>query len=317
MEELILRYYLSLFSILFFLIFFSYQIYLIGFKKIIINDFIITVDKGDGSKNIIEKLKKQKILKNKKIYEISFRFYQIFYNIHYGTFLIKKGNSFFNILKIISHSSNIDYRITIVEGWQKYQLRNYLSNFFKNVSNIDYDLILPDTYIIKSDNNFDKFLQHLKNQKNNYLKKYIKNKLLKKYTLKEIMIIASMVEKEAIDDFDKKLVSSVIFNRLNKGMKLQIDATVIYAITNDKQKLERKLLKKDLKFKHPFNTYIINGLPPDLISYVGLKTIEIVLENYNSDFLFYFYDKFKKKHIYSKNYNEHKRKLNDYRKKSK
>ena len=98
-------------------------------------------------------------------------------------------------------------------------------------------------------------------------------------------------------------------------MKLQIDATVLYAITNGDYKLERKLLLRDLKLDHPFNTYIYNGLPPQPISYVGKKTLDILFENYQTDFLFYFFDNSLKMHIFSKTYKEHKQKLNEYRNK--
>ena len=157
----------------------------------------------------------------------------------------------------------------------------------------------------------------MKLEKNKILKKNKDSILLKKYSFKEIMIIASLIEKEALDEADKYYVSSVIMNRLNKKMKLQIDATVIFAITQGKFKLERELTYKDLKINHPFNTYKIPALPPDLISTVSKKTIEIVLENYKTDYLYYFYNKIRKKHIYSLNFKDHKLKLNEYRKKNK
>ena len=96
-------------------------------------------------------------------------------------------------------------------------------------------------------------------------------------------------------------------------MKLQIDASVIYAITDGKYNLNRKLLLKDLKVNHPFNTYHIYGLPPKPISYVGKKTLDLIFENYKSDFLFYFFNNSLNRHIFSKSFEEHKTKLNDYR----
>ena len=96
-------------------------------------------------------------------------------------------------------------------------------------------------------------------------------------------------------------------------MKLQIDATVLFAITNGEYNLNRKLLRSDLKFDHPYNTYKYYGLPPSPISYVGKKTIDIIFENYKSEFLFYFFNKSLKRHIFSKNYKEHINKLNEYR----
>ena len=98
-------------------------------------------------------------------------------------------------------------------------------------------------------------------------------------------------------------------------MKLQIDATVIYSLTTGKYNLDRKLTYKDLKIKNRYNTYYIYGLPPSPISYVGLKTIELIFENYKSNYLFYFYNKYENKHIYSMKYKEHLQKLNEYRSK--
>ena len=98
-------------------------------------------------------------------------------------------------------------------------------------------------------------------------------------------------------------------------MKLQIDATTIYAITDGKYDLNRALKLKDLKIKHPYNTYYIKGLPPTPISYVGKKTMELIYENYKSDYLYYFYNNIDDKHIYSETYDEHRRKLSEYRNK--
>ena len=144
---------------------------------------------------------------------------------------------------------------------------------------------------------------------------YKHNDLLKKFTFKEILIIASLLEKEGINYLDKKKIFSVIVNRLNKKMKLQIDATVIYSLTKGLKKFNRNLVYEDLKIKDPYNTYYIYGLPPEPISYVGNKTIELIFENYKTDYLFYFYNSMKKKHIFSKNYKDHLEKLNAYRSK--
>ena len=92
----------------------------------------------------------------------------------------------------------------------------------------------------------------------------------------------------------------------------QIDATVLYAITDGDYDLERKLLIKDLKIDHPFNTYLNKGLPPEPISYVGKKTLDILFMNNKNDFLFYFFNYSLNKHIFSETYKEHITKLNDY-----
>ena len=102
-------------------------------------------------------------------------------------------------------------------------------------------------------------------------------------------------------------------NRLNNNMKLQIDATVLYAITDGKYNLDRKLLLSDLKFDDPYNTYKYKGLPPKPISYVGRQTIDIIFENNNTDFLFYFFNNSLNRHIFSNNYEDHRKKLYEFR----
>ena len=126
------------------------------------------------------------------------------------------------------------------------------------------------------------------------------------------MIIGSLIEKEGLGYIDKKNIS-VIINRLNKKMKLQIDATVIFAITDGKFDLDRDLLYKDLKINNKFNTYLYKGLPPKPISYVGKNTLDIFFKDYKTVLLFYFFNNSLKKHIFSKTFNEHKKKLDDYR----
>ena len=197
----------------------------------------------------------------------------------------------------------------------KKQLNLELSKYFKDFNTIPYEDIIADTYYLQKNSDFDLFLSKLHNFKINYFKKNKNNKLNDKFNINELMIIGSLLEKEGLDEEDKKQISSVIFNRLNKKMKLQIDATVLFAITNGKYNLNRKLLLSDLKINHPFNTYIYKGLPPKPISYVGKKTLDIIFENNKNDFLFYFFNNSLNKHIFSKSFKEHKEKLNEYRKK--
>ena len=132
---------------------------------------------------------------------------------------------------------------------------------------------------------------------------------------KEIEHAVKTAVDSKVKNLDKKKIFSVIHNRLEKNMKLQLDATTIYAITDGKYDLKRDLKIKDLKIKHPYNTYYIKGLPPGPISYVGKKTMEIIFENYKSKYLYYFYDNIVQKHIYSETYKDHKRKLSEYRSK--
>ena len=319
MEALTLRYYLNLskFIISIILIFIIYSFYILKIKTIFDEDTTISIKKNSSLEKISNQFTTEFNLVEKKLLLNFLKIYNYFVNIHYGEFILSKNSNYLEIIKKISQPSNVVIKIKIIEGWQKYQLFEYLIHYYEHPFIIKYEEILADTYFIKPANKISKLLALIKLNKNKLFEKYKNNKLLKKYSEKEIMIIASLVEKEGIDNNDKKKISSVILNRLDRGMKLQIDATTIYSLTEGAFKLDRPLTYEDLKIKHSFNTYYIDGLPPNPICFVGRKTIEIILENYKTNYLFYYYDKFENKHIYSENYKKHQTKLNVYRKKSK
>ena len=294
MEVQILRYYLSLFS---FLIFIIYFIYIFNFKYLISDLNVLTIDKGTSILKINNSIYKKNNFLEKNLYYFSLRVLNKYYRkINYGKFQLNEKNSFFSIYKLISKKSNIDFKITLIEGWQEYQLIDYLKFFFKDIEKISYSKILADTYNVNSSLDFEDFMSFQNKNINNFLLNFNDNAILKKYGIENILIISSLVEKEGINIFDKSLIASVIFNRLEIDMKLQIDATVIYSLTEGLSKLDRSLKYSDLKFKHPYNTYMINALPPGMISIVSPQTIKIVLNSPKSDYFFYFYNVIEKKH---------------------
>ncbi len=112
-------------------------------------------------------------------------------------------------------------------------------------------------------------------------------------------------------------IMSMIDNKKNEfgsgSIATKLDATVIFSLTGDKRDLGRKLTYEDLKIENPYNTYKNFGLPPGPISYVGHKTIELIFEDYKTDYLFYFYNSIENRHIFSLNYKDHLIRLNEYR----
>ena len=318
MGELILRYYLKVFSLTCIICFFLISLYIFNIfnKNILLADNYLIINKGEKLENIL----RNKILNFSNLEIVLINIYYRVDNItsnnfiHYGDFYIDKNISIIDLLEIIYKPSNVLNKITIFEGWSKNQLKEELSKYFDDYYDIPYENIIADTYFFEKNRDFDSFVKKLTKIKNNYFENFKNNKLYKVYTQDELMIIGSLIEKEALNNNDKGLIFSVIFNRLKNRMKLQIDATVLYSLTNGKYNLNRNLLISDLKTNHPYNTYIIRGLPPKPISYIGKKTLDIIFENYKSDFLFYFFNKSLNKHIFSKSYESHINKLNEYRK---
>ena len=120
-------------------------------------------------------------------------------------------------------------------------------------------------------------------------------------SMDEIIIIASLIEKEAGNDEERATIASVIYNRLSQGMPLQIDATVLYA--TGKNEIDQDA--GDLEVDSPYNTYKVVGLPAGPISNPGLASIKAALNPEKTGYLFYALDTATQTHRFFKTYNEH------------
>ena len=105
----------------------------------------------------------------------------------------------------------------------------------------------------------------------------------------EALIMASIIEKEAASEADRRLVAAVLVNRMKRGMRLQSDPTVRYGIDVE---TDRPISKADLRRKTPWNTYVITGLPKTPICNPGLNSLEAALNPADSDFLYFVSDGF-------------------------
>jgi len=118
--------------------------------------------------------------------------------------------------------------------------------------------------------------------------------------LKQVVTLASIIEKETSDPSEREIISSVFHNRLKKGIKLQSDPTVIYAM----EAFDGNIRKKDLKTKSPYNTYTHYGLPPGPIANPGKDAIRAAISPVDSKYL-YFVSKNDGTHYFSRTYKEH------------
>ncbi|MDW8095343.1 MAG: endolytic transglycosylase MltG [Aquificaceae bacterium] len=219
---------------------------------------------------------------------------------------IPEGSDLYDIAKILESQL-----ICSSEDFLKYALSEETARKYSLKTKNMEGFLFPDTYFF-SKNTHPVRVIHEMHQ--NFLKKTkeLREKLSEKnMTLESWVIIASMIEKETSKPEERPLVSAVIHNRIKKGMKLQIDPTVIYAL---KRKGEWKgdLTLRHLREDDPYNTYYYYGLPPSPICNPGLESLKAALEPARVDYLYFVADG-NGGHYFSRTLREHNRWVRVYR----
>ena len=241
-----------------------------------------------------------------KIPYINQRFYTgEYYIFHYDTA--------FDVILRIMHGQNFIRKITIPEGYtvkmivEKLQENPFLLGEIDTIP--EEGSLFPDTYYYKRDTSRADIIYRMQKKM-----EFVKNELLggkdSKY-IKKIMILASIIEKESKHPNDRRLVSSVFHNRMNRNMRLQSCPTVIYAISNGYGKINRKLTYNDLHYQSPYNTYRNDGLPPTPICCPSRDSIMAAISPAKTDYLFFVTDNEANNHVFSTSFQEHKRKIKE------
>ncbi|KIL44493.1 endolytic transglycosylase MltG [Jeotgalibacillus soli] len=141
-----------------------------------------------------------------------------------------------------------------------------------------------------------------------YIEQYAETMQNEELTVHDVLTFASLLEEEATEDTDRRLIASVFYNRLEEGMPLQTDPTVLYALGE----WSDRVLFEDLEVDSPYNTYKNTGLPPGPIASSGVSSIEAVLNPENSNY-FYFLASLEDGTVYySETLDEHERKAEEY-----
>lgn len=165
--------------------------------------------------------------------------------------------------------------------------------------------LFPETYEMKKDSTVKEIVERMANEtmaKLNTIDGWQESLKERGVTLHELMTIASLVEREAAVDKERTLIAGVIYNRLEINQRLEIDATVQYALGENKE----RLYEKDLQIDSPYNTYRNDGLPPGPIGSPGLDSIKAALQPEKSEYFFYVTKKDgSREHLFGKTYAEH------------
>lgn len=277
-----------------------------------------SVARGEGVRQIANNLKTQGLIKDPVIFFLFVKQQGIEGKIQAGDFQLSPAMSATDIATVLQIATN-DVRITVPEGKRAEEVAEILKAHFatyqaswedKLISNEGY--LFPDTYSFAKDATIDAVISTMRK---NFEKKYATipegNKSL---TKEQLVIIASMVEREAKFAEDRPLVASVIFNRLDATMPLQLDATVQYALGYQRAThswWKKDLTLNDLKVHSSYNTYANTSLPPAPISNPGLQVLTAVVDAPKTDYVYYISDSAGHNH-YAKTSEQHDANIKKY-----
>jgi len=257
---------------------------------------IFVVKEGDGVETISKNLKKEGLIKN----QYAFLVYTIVTRqndkLQSGNFRLSSSLSVPEIIKKLSSGGISDYWLKIIDGSRLEEIAKlfptgipFNSQDFLTKYKLKEGYFFPDSYLIPSYFNLDQTVEVINK---NFVEKFNKAKENSNSNLidEDIVILASLLEREGKSLESKQLIAGVIINRLNLGMPLQIDATVQYARDSFSKNTTiywQPLIKQDLEINSPFNTYKNQGLPPRPICNPGYNSLFAAFHPTPSDYVYY------------------------------
>jgi len=312
-----------LFLLFFFIAtFFSYIIYIEINGLESLSKINITIKKGDTAKIISSLLLEKGVIKMPFLLEKYLVLTKRDRSIKPGKHLFSIRESYSKISKELI-TENHDYiKLTIPEGFTKIEIMKRLSEVFdnkkvkkaffeieekgilfygKNIHDLE-GLLFPDTYNITKNDDIKRIIMIMNSRFLKVFNDCIKNSE-KKMNPYDSLILASIIEKEAKENDEKKRISGVFINRLNIGMPLDSCATVEYALIQKDGKRKSRLYYKDIKIESKYNTYIYKGLPPGPICCPGKISIEAAINPEKHSYLYFISTG--DRHHFSKTLREH------------
>ena len=285
---------------------------------------IFEVKKGSSMGSIAKELSDKGLIKSELFFTSFSKFLNANKKLKSGYYEILPGTSVWTFIDKISTGSVLSTKVTLIEGKTIKFYFNQLTNdssikpsgSLKEVMtsigiNEPYDgWFFPETYSFNYGESLENVLKraHQELMKNLMVLWDQRDKGLPLKSPYEAIILASLIENETALDEEKSLISGVFIRRLNEGMRLQTDPTVIYALGDA---YSPPLKKSDLRINSLYNTYRNKGLPPGAISSVGYQSLFAALHpSSNTDL--YFVSKKDGSHAFAPNYEKHKENIKKY-----
>jgi UPF0755 protein len=278
----------------------------------------IVVPRGAGTQVIGRLLAERGVIDDAQLFAVAARLFGGSAPLRAGEFAFAAHGSARDALRVLQTAEPVIRRLTVPEGLTVAEIRALVAGaegLDGEVPSVVEGTLLPETYyynwgdergaiVARMQAAMDAALDELWPQRRPDLPFADRH---------EAVILASIVERETGLPEERARVAAVFVNRLKRGMKLQSDPTVAYALTDGAGALDRLLLRTDLKIDHPYNTYIVAGLPPGPIANPGRASLAAVLNPADTRDLYFVADG-NGGHAFARTLTEHNRNVARWRK---
>lgn len=280
---------------------------------------IFTVANGDGVKAIASNLASQNLIRSPTGFYLLIKLLGIERQIQAGEFRLNRSMDAKDIATELTHGM-LDQWVTLLEGWRDEEIA---STFAKDMDIPEEEFLktakegymFPDTYLIPRAATASAITDILMANFNKKITAKMREDAKKSgLTLDQVMILASIVEREGRSSQDRPVIAGILLKRLKADWPLEVDATLQYALgyqAAGKTWWKTTLTDEDKKINSPFNTYTNTGLPPTPICNPGMESINAVIYPTTSDYWYYLHDPTGAVH-YAKTEGEHEANIAKY-----
>lgn len=302
-------------------------VYIMGVWSPVRTETSFVINNGDSVSFVAASLRKNHIIYSESLFKFAVK--RMGGRVQRGDYDIPRGVSMWRVARMFANGRVATTDIVIPEGLTIKQIKILLVNAPRltgdvecvvgnnaPVCNLHDGDVFPDTYRVAKGTPrlavLDLARKKMEKTRDSLLRAgYIIPRPLKNWN--DVLTLASIVQRETPRESEMATVASVYINRLRKGMRLQADPTIVYALTNGYGDMQGKpLLTGHLKIESPYNTYTHNGLPPAPIANPGTAAIRAVLRPADTNYLYFVADG-RGGHIFTKTYDEHMKHHADWR----
>ncbi len=282
-------------------------------------DTVVYIPQGSGVAAIARQLHQAGAIEEPLVFRLGVRLLGVGRELRAGEYLFAAALSTRDAIDLLRGGRTVVRRLTLAEGLTSFEIVALVERAAALQGAVDTvppeGSLLPETYHYARGDRRGELVARMARARDKLLSELWQARApnLPVATPQEAVVLASIVEKETGVAGERPQVASVFVNRLQKGMRLQSDPTVVYGLTGGTGALGRALTRKDLQAPGPYNTYLTPGLPPGPIANPGRASLEAVLNPAKTGFLYFVADG-SGGHAFAKTLAEHNRNVAKWRK---